>query len=63
MQNTKKITIEYIPMLGSFLDENDIKWSYFHGKESTDYITIYYTTVEQLFMIAYQFGQFVIENK
>jgi hypothetical protein len=50
-------------MLGSFLDENDIKWSYFHGKESTDYITIYYTTVEQLFMIAYQFGQFVIENK
>jgi hypothetical protein len=54
----KQITINYIPSLGSFLDEFlFIKW---HTNDN-DTITISYSTPEELFLLGYKFGIFATE--
>ncbi len=54
----KKITIDYIQHLASFLDEEGIKWEANSDEGINDKITIYYDTEQQLFRIAFEFGKF-----
>jgi len=50
----KTITIEYIPALGSFLDEEEV---YFKTEKGNEKITITYNTPEQLFLLGVKFGE------
>lgn len=54
----KQITIDYIQHLASFLDAKSIKWTSNTIDGKTDTITIYYYTAEELFKVAFEFGQF-----
>ncbi len=54
----KKLTLDFIQHLASFLDQEDIKWEANSEEGINDKITIYYETEQQLFRIAFEFGQF-----
>jgi len=55
--NKKFIKVNYLPSLGSFLDEKNIKWRSFSESE----IIIYYTQPDELFIIGVEYQKFYFE--
>lgn len=59
----KKITINYIYSLASYLDSENIRWDTLMSTDKQDMITIWYKTEEELFELAYNFGIFTEKNE
>jgi hypothetical protein len=51
---------DYIQGFASYLDENNIRWEHL-GHGVADWIRIYYTSEDELFRIAFEFGKFYME--
>lgn len=55
----KRVTIEYIPGLGDFLDENKIEWH----DNGNGTITMIFKNDAQIFVSGWLFGQFYSKQK